>query len=166
MYPKIQGLGYVIWLYSVYQYCFSSKYPVLVESIRLRNQYKIVFTITQLYSKIRNCIQKYFLCIHFQSVDALFCNGMTRVGDLSREAILASLRECDLSVLKDEVNKNLFNDKKFCKECINVCVKYTQKLELVEEMIDFLYSASEETRYVPNTICLVNRSNVFRCIQR
>ena len=82
----------------------------------------------------------------FQSVDALFCNGMTRVGDLSREAILASLRECDLSVLKDEVNKNLFNDKKFCKECINVCVKYTQKLELVEEMIDFLYSASEETR--------------------
>ena len=29
--------------------------------------------------------------------------GMTRVGDLSREAILASLRECDLSVLKDEV---------------------------------------------------------------
>jgi len=71
---------------------------------------------------------------------------MTRVGDLSREAILASLRECDLSVLKDEVNKNLFNDKKFCKECINVCVKYTQKLELVEEMIDFLYSASEETR--------------------
>ena len=94
-------------------------------------------------------------CIHFfQSVDALFCNGMTRVGDLSREAILASLRECDLSVLKDEVNKNLFNDKKFCKECINVCVKYTQKLELVEEMIDFLYSASEETRYanVSNTM--------------
>ena len=86
------------------------------------------------------------LKILFQSVDALFCNGMTRVGDLSREAILASLRECDLSVLKDEVNKNLFNDKKFCKECINVCVKYTQKLELVEEMIDFLYSASEETR--------------------
>ena len=91
---------------------------------------------------------KNFLWIHnsLQSVDALFCNGMTRVGDLSREAILASLRECDLSVLKDEVNKNLFNDKKFCKECINVCVKYTQKLELVEEMIDFLYSASEETR--------------------
>ena len=83
-----------------------------------------------------------------KSVDALFCNGMTRVGDLSREAILASLRECDLSVLKDEVNKNLFNDKKFCKECITVCVKYTQKLELVEEMIDFLYAASEETRYV------------------
>ena len=72
--------------------------------------------------------------------------GMTRVGDLSREAILASLRECDLSVLKDEVNKNLFNDKKFCKECITVTVKYTQKLEIVEEMIDFLYAASEETR--------------------
>ena len=72
--------------------------------------------------------------------------GMTRVGDLSREAILASLRECDLSVLKDEVNKNLFNDKKFCKECISVTVKYTQKLEIVEEMIDFLYGASEETR--------------------
>lgn len=81
-----------------------------------------------------------------KSVDALFCNGMTRVGDLSREAILASLRECDLSVLKDEVNKNLFNDKKFCKECISVTVKYTQKLEIVEEMIDFLYGASEETR--------------------
>ena len=72
--------------------------------------------------------------------------GMTRVGDLSREAILASLRECDLSVLKDEVNKNLFNDKKFCKECITVTVKYTQKLEIVEEMIDFLCVASEETR--------------------
>ena len=71
--------------------------------------------------------------------------GMTRVGDLSREAILASLRECDLSVLKDEVNKNLFNDKKFCKECITVTVKYTQKLEIVEEMIDFLCVASEET---------------------
>ena len=83
-----------------------------------------------------------------KSVDALFCNGMTRVGDLSREAILASLRECDLSVLKDEVNKNLFNDKKFCKECITVSVKYTQKLEIVEEMIDFLYAASEETRLV------------------
>lgn len=81
-----------------------------------------------------------------KSVDALFCNGMTRVGDLSREAILASLREADLSLLKEEVNKNLFNDKKFCKECITVCVKYTQKLEIVEEMIDFLYSASEETR--------------------
>ena len=91
---------------------------------------------------------------------------MTRVGDLSREAILASLRECDLSVLKDEVNKNLFNDKKFCKECINVCVKYTQKLELVEEMIDFLYSASEETRYanVSNTMWLIERSK-FKCIQ-
>lgn len=81
-----------------------------------------------------------------KSVDALFCNGMTRVGDLSREAILASLRESDLSVLKDEVNKNLFNDKKFCKECITVCVKYTRKLEIIEELIDFLYSTSEETR--------------------
>lgn len=73
---------------------------------------------------------------------------MTRVGDLSREAILAALREGDLTVLKDEVNKNLFNDKKFCKECITVCVKYTKNLELVEEMIDFLYSTSEETRCV------------------
>ena len=81
-----------------------------------------------------------------KSVDALFCNGMTRVGDLSREAILASIRECDLSVVKDEVNRNLFNDKKFCKECITVCVKCTQKLEIVEEIIDFFYSASEETR--------------------
>ena len=81
-----------------------------------------------------------------KSVDALFCNGMTRVGDLSREAILASIRECDLTVVKDEVNRNLFNDKKFCKECITVCVKYTKKLEIVEEMVEFLYSASEETR--------------------
>ena len=50
-----------------------------------------------------------------KSVDALFCNGMTRVGDLSREAILQSLKDEDLSVLKDDINKNLFNDKKFCK---------------------------------------------------
>jgi hypothetical protein len=28
-----------------------------------------------------------------RSVDALFCNGMTRVGDLSREAILSSIRD-------------------------------------------------------------------------
>ena len=81
-----------------------------------------------------------------KSVDALFCNGMSRVGDLSREAILASLRECDLSVLKDDINKNLFNDKKFCKECISVCVNDTQKLEVVDEFIDFLYGTSEETR--------------------
>lgn len=81
-----------------------------------------------------------------KSVDALFCNGLSRVGDLSREAVLASIRECDLSGLKDELNKTLFNDKKFCKECISVCVKSTQKLEMVEEMIDFLYSTSEETR--------------------
>jgi hypothetical protein len=79
-----------------------------------------------------------------KSVDALFCNGMTRVGDLSREAILASIREHDLSCLKEEVNKTLFNDKKFCKECITVCVH--QSLEMIEEMIDFLYSSSEETR--------------------
>ncbi len=81
-----------------------------------------------------------------KSVDALFCNGMTRVGDLSREAILQSLREHDLSVLKEETNKNLFNDKKFCKECITVCVQDTRRLDIVEEMIDFLYSTSEETR--------------------
>ena len=92
-----------------------------------------------------------FLCLENKNslnFNTPFSNllGMTRVGDLSREAILASLRECDLSVLKDEVNKNLFNDKKFCKECISVTVKYTQKLEIVEEMIDFLYGASEETR--------------------
>ena len=81
-----------------------------------------------------------------KSVDALFCNGMSRVGDLSREAILASIRECDLSVLKEDVNKPLFNDKKFCKECITVCVNDTQKLEIVEEMIDFLYGTSEDPR--------------------
>lgn len=82
-----------------------------------------------------------------KSVDALFCNGMTRVGDLSREAILVSIRECDLSVLKDEVNKSLFNDKKFCKECVTVCVLDTRRLDIVEEMIDFLYASSEETRH-------------------
>ena len=43
-----------------------------------------------------------------KSVDALFCNGMNKVGDLSREVIIASIREGDMSVLKDEVNKNLF----------------------------------------------------------
>ena len=100
-----------------------------------------------------------------RSVDALFCNGMTRVGDLSREAILSSIRDeqvsfhlktetlymnfisivhskvfnyhlhvfvvlQDLSVLRDEINKNLFNDKKFCKECITVCVKVTSFIVL------------------------------------
>ena len=32
-----------------------------------------------------------------RSVDALFCNGMTRVGDLSREAILSSIRDEQVS---------------------------------------------------------------------
>ena len=74
-----------------------------------------------------------------KSVDALFCNGMTRVGDLSREAILSSIREDeDLSILKDDINKNLFNDKKFCKECISACVIDTQRMDFIEELIDFL----------------------------
>ena len=82
-----------------------------------------------------------------KSVDALFCNGMTRVGDLSREAILSSIREDqDLSVLRDEINKNLFNDKKFCKECIAACVIDTRRMDFIEELIDFLIGASEETR--------------------
>ena len=107
-----------------------------------------------------------------RSVDALFCNGMTRVGDLSREAILSSIRDeqvrfklktpCrnipfnfeydihskvisyhrhvfvvlqDLSVLRDEINKNLFNDKKFCKECITVCVKVTSFIVLYTQLL-------------------------------
>lgn len=106
-----------------------------------------------------------------RSVDALFCNGMTRVGDLSREAILSSIRDeqvsfqlktlCrniqlhfeiyiwysfkshrhvfvilqDLSVLRDEINKNLFNDKKFCKECITVCVKVTSLIVLYTQLL-------------------------------
>lgn len=82
-----------------------------------------------------------------KSVDALFCNGMTRVGDLSREAILSSIREeKDLTVLTDDANKNLFNDKKFCKECMATCVVDTRKMEFIEEMINFLIDASEETR--------------------
>ena len=31
-----------------------------------------------------------------------------------------SLREEDSSVLKDEINQSLFNDKKFCRECVKV----------------------------------------------
>ena len=82
-----------------------------------------------------------------KSVDALFCNGMTRVGDLGREAILSSIREDkDLTALTDEANKNLFNDKKFCKECMAACVVDTRRMELIEEMINFLIDASEETR--------------------
>ena len=65
--------------------------------------------------------------------------GMTRVGDLSREAILSSIREDqDLSILKDDINKNLFNDKKFCKECITACVFDTQRMDFIEDLIDFL----------------------------
>ena len=36
-----------------------------------------------------------------RSVDALFCNGMTRVGDLSREAILSSIRDDQVSGKND-----------------------------------------------------------------
>ena len=38
-----------------------------------------------------------------RSVDALFCNGMTRVGDLSREAILSSIRDEQVSLKKGYV---------------------------------------------------------------
>ncbi|XP_059085448.1 short transient receptor potential channel 6-like [Tigriopus californicus] len=81
-----------------------------------------------------------------KSVDALFCNGMTRVGDLSREAILQAIKDEDLSVLKEDVNRNLFNDKKFCKECVTTAVASTQNIDIIEEIIDFLTTASEETR--------------------
>ena len=44
-----------------------------------------------------------------RSVDALFCNGMTRVGDLSREAILSSIRD-------EQVSKKMqLQIKIFCK---------------------------------------------------
>ena len=35
-----------------------------------------------------------------RSVDALFCNGMTRVGDLSREAILSAIRDEQVNTKK------------------------------------------------------------------
>ena len=65
---------------------------------------------------------------------------------MSREAILQSVKEEDVSVFKDELNKTLFNDKKFCKEVASVIVEHTAKMEILEEFIDFLASASEETR--------------------
>jgi hypothetical protein len=51
------------------------------------------------------------------------------------------------SVLQDELNKGLFKDKKFCREVAMACVEHTGKPEIVEEFIDFLAAASEETRY-------------------
>ncbi len=53
-------------------------------------------------------------------------NSFYRAGDLSREAILSSIREQDLTFLKEETNMGLFNDKKFCKECISTCVMETR----------------------------------------
>ncbi len=41
---------------------------------------------------------------------------------MSRESILQSIREEDLSILKDDSIVGLFNDKKFCKECVATCV--------------------------------------------
>ena len=35
-----------------------------------------------------------------KSVDALFCNGLTRVGDLSKEAILQAIKDGDLRFLQ------------------------------------------------------------------
>ena len=77
-----------------------------------------------------------------------FYLGMTRVGDLSREAILSSIREDqDLSILKDDINKNLFNDKKFCKECITACVIDTQRMDFIEDLIDFLIGEERNHMY-------------------
>ena len=42
-----------------------------------------------------------------RSVDALFCNGMTRVGDLSREAILSSIRDEQVSFLLKTLCRNI-----------------------------------------------------------
>lgn len=82
-----------------------------------------------------------------RSMDELFSNGATRATDISREAILSSIRDDqDLAALKDEANKNLLNDKKFCKECITACVVDTERMDLIEELIDFLIGASEVTR--------------------
>ncbi len=73
-------------------------------------------------------------------------------------------------MLKDEINHSLFNDKKFCRECVNVCAGQVQKFELVEELIDFLHGASEETRAnVDITIkqaltCAVQSQNEQLCI--
>ena len=101
-----------------------------------------------------------------KSVDALFCNGMTRVGDLSREAILSSIREDqDLSILKDDINKNLFNDKKFCKECISACVIDTQRMDFIEELIDFLIGMTFDG--VVGYFNLSKRNlKCFRCLGR
>ena len=41
-----------------------------------------------------------------RSVDALFCNGMTRVGDLSREAILSSIRDEQVSKKRKRKMRN------------------------------------------------------------
>ena len=57
-------------------------------------------------------------------------------------------------MLKDEINQSLFNDKKFCRECVKVCASEVQKFELVEALIDFLHGASEETRHVKVTLSL------------
>ena len=35
-----------------------------------------------------------------KSVDALFCNGLTRLGDLSKEAILQAIKDSDLRFLQ------------------------------------------------------------------
>ena len=42
-----------------------------------------------------------------RSVDALFCNGMTRVGDLSREAILSSIRDEQVSFQLKTLCRNI-----------------------------------------------------------
>jgi hypothetical protein len=84
--------------------------------------------------------------------------------------VLQALREEDTSVLKDEVNQSLFNDKKFCRECVKVCATEVQKFEMVEELIDFLHGASEETRnHIDVTIkealtCAVKSQNEQLCI--
>ena len=93
----------------------------------------------------RALLYYYLLLSMTFSCHAILCFlGMTRVGDLSREAILSSIREDqDLSILKDDINKNLFNDKKFCKECITACVIDTQRMDFIEDLIDFLIGESQ-----------------------
>jgi hypothetical protein len=72
-------------------------------------------------------ITKFHLSVVFHTIHSI--NHLIkpdRVGDLSRESILQSIREHDLSILKDDTIVGLFNDKKFCKECIATCVMETR----------------------------------------
>ena len=67
------------------------------------------------------------------------------------------------SVLQDELNKGLFKDKKYCREVATACVENTGKAEIVEEFIDFLAAASEETRYQIKLNLIWNLHILFMC---